>query len=171
MTKQKIFAVDANRLDLMCLSDMLEKEYEVHTTMEGSNCVSKVIEFKPNLILLDHELNDIDGITVCKQLKEEPLTTDIPILFVSEETTLKTRLDGYEAGAEDFIQRPYEDSELLIKIKLILGTKSRLQQLKDDSEQAFNATMTAATETREIAAVVDFFRKSFSIRSLERLAD
>ena len=171
MTKQKILAVDANRLDLMGLSHMLENEYEVHTIIEGSSCVSRAQEIKPNLILLDHELNDIDGVSVCKQLKEDPLTAEIPILFISEQTTLKTRLDGYEAGAEDFIQRPYEDSELLIKIKLILGTKSRLQQLKDDSEQAFNATMTAATETGEIAAVVDFFRKSFSIRSLERLAD
>jgi CheY-like chemotaxis protein len=171
MGKQKILAVDANRLDLMGLSHMLEKEYEVSTMMDGSTCVSKAIEIKPDLILLDHELSDIDGATVCEQLKEEALTAEIPILFVSEKTTLKTRLKGYEAGAEDFIQRPYEDSELLIKIKLILGTKSRLQQLKDDSEQAFNATMTAATETGEIAAVVDFFRKSFSIRSLERLAD
>lgn len=171
MSKLKILAVDASRLDLMVLSHMLEAVYEVHTLMEASQCISKVKEIEPNLILLDHELNDLDGVSVCKQLKNDPLTKEIPILFISEKTTLKVRLNGYEAGAEDYLQRPFEDSELLFKIKIILSAKSQLQRLKEDSEHAFAAIMTAATETGEIAAVVDFFRKSFSIRSLERLAD
>ncbi len=171
MSKQKILVVDSNRLDLMVLSHMLEVTYEVHTLMEGSQCINKVKEIEPNLILLDHELNDLDGVSVCKQLKNDPLTKEIPVLFISEKTTLMVRLKGYEAGAEDYIQRPFEDSELLFKIKIILSTKTQLQRLKEDSEHAFAATMTAATETGEIAAVVDFFRKSFAIRSLERLAD
>lgn len=171
MHKQKILSVDTNRLDLMVLSHTLEKEYEVHNLMEGSQCLQKANEVKPDLILLDHQLNDMNGVSVCKQLKDDPSTTNIPILFISEKTTLKIRLDGYEAGAWDYIERPFEDSELLVKIKLILGNQSQLQQLKDESAQSFAAIMTAATETGEIAAVVDFFRKSFSIRSLDRLAD
>ena len=89
-------------------------------------------------------------------------------MFISEKTTLIIRLNGYEAGAEDYIQRPFEELELLIKIKLILGIQSQLQKLKDESAQSFAAIMTGATEMGGIAAVVDFFHKSFSIRSLER---
>lgn len=171
MDKQTILAVDANRLDLMVLSHMLEKQYEVHTLMEASQCIDKAKQFKPELILLDHELKGLDGISVCKQLKNDPLTADIPVLFISEKTTLEVRINGYEAGAEDYIQRPFEESELLVKIKLTLGNQSQLQQLKDEATESFAAIMTAATETGEIAAVVDFFRKSFSIRSLKSLAD
>lgn len=171
MEKKRILAVDAKRLDLMVLSQLLENNYEIHTLMEGGQCLETAIEIKPDLILLDTDLSGTDGIYICKLLKNEPLTADIPVLLLSEKTTLKNRLKGYDAGAEDFIQKPYEERELLVKIQLILGTISKLQELRQESEQAFATTLTAATETGEIAAVVDFFRKSFSIRSLERLAD
>ena len=64
MGKQKILAVDANRLDLMVLSHMLEKQYEVYPLMEASQCVNKAKEIKPGLILLDHELKNMDGASV-----------------------------------------------------------------------------------------------------------
>lgn len=70
MLKQKILAVDANRLDLMVLSHMLENQHEVYTLMDASQCINTAKKVKPNLILLDHELKGLDGISVCRQLKD-----------------------------------------------------------------------------------------------------
>jgi CheY-like chemotaxis protein len=171
MKTLNILLVNCKEVELDALVQSLSSEYEVSTLTEGSKCYQQAKDIQPDLILLGYEIEDVDSISICIQLKNDPKTQAIPIVFISEKTTLKNRLIAYDAGAEDFIQRPYETPELIVKTKLILSYNQDLRQSKQESIDINTVLSITSTELSEIASIIDFFRRSFSIRSIEKLAD
>lgn len=72
---------------------------------------------KPDAILLDIQLPGIDGLTVCRRLREEKTTSDIPILMVTSLDDVSTRIAGFEAGADDYVTKPFESRELGARLR------------------------------------------------------
>ncbi|VEB41789.1 Stalked cell differentiation-controlling protein [Chromobacterium violaceum] len=110
----------------------------------------------PDLILLDFSMPGMDGLAVCRELKLNPRTRDIPILFLSSVSDSQTKVDGFAAGAVDFIIKPFERSELLARVNTHLDLarlKKRLSKLVEEkteslrlSEQRFRALIEQAPE-------------------------
>lgn len=108
--------------------DLLEQEledlgYETESAYGGVEALDKVAVRHPDLILLDVMMPDLDGITVCRTLKEDPKTQLIPIVIMTALDTPEDRIRGIEAGADDFLTKPVDDRELLARIRTALRTK------------------------------------------------
>lgn len=111
---------------------IIRKLFRKLLTAEGCECVlaedaasglKLCAEQKPDLILLDVHLQDGNGIEVCRAIKEDAMLRHIPVVIVTGEAfSIEERVDGLEAGAEDYVLKPFNPAELMARIKGILKT-------------------------------------------------
>lgn len=112
---QKVLVVDDD-LDILAVMQLLlkMKGFEVEVTTKGEETFSKVESFKPNLILLDVLLSGYDGRIICKQLKSQEGTKNIPVIMFSAHPSAVESIKEY--GANDFIAKPFDVNELISKV-------------------------------------------------------
>ena len=96
------------------------KDFEVLEASCGKEGLQISKKKFPDLIILDLMLPDMDGLTVCKEIKRNYLTQDIPILILTGRTDVVNRVKGLEAGADDYLIKPYDNMELLARVKVLL---------------------------------------------------
>jgi DNA-binding response OmpR family regulator len=117
----KILIVDDDPLLLRLVGYILEKEgYEIVTAMDGQEALKKVETENPDLVLLDVMLPGINGIEVCRQLRSQPATAALPIVMLSARSKVSDRLAGLEAGANEYIAKPFDASEMAACIAALL---------------------------------------------------
>ena len=95
---------------------LLKRGYQIRIATSGAACLEMVEKELPSIILLDIQMNDMDGFTVCKHLKSNPATADIPIIFVTSDTNRASLQKGFALGAQDYIMKPYHASELIARV-------------------------------------------------------
>jgi two-component system, OmpR family, alkaline phosphatase synthesis response regulator PhoP len=120
----KILVVDDEHDMLKMLRIRLEKNgYTVITASNGNECIEKAAEEKPSVILLDVLLSGQSGYEVCRLLKENVKTKDIPIIMVTSLIGESTQRHGIESGAEYLISKPFDPDDLLWEIEDVLKKK------------------------------------------------
>lgn len=100
----------------------------VASELDGERGVERAVAEKPDLILLDIDLPDVDGFEVCRQLKDHPDTKDIPVIFLTGTTSTESKVRGLDLGAVDYVTKPFDQVELRARVRAALRTK-RLQDL------------------------------------------
>ena len=124
MKKSKILVIDDNNLNLRMIELILQNyNYEVLTAINGIDGIKATQEEKPDLILLDIMMPEIDGFEVCEKLKANPDTKDIPVIFLTSKTDSEGIVKGFELGAADYVTRPFNRPELMARIKTHLSLK------------------------------------------------
>jgi diguanylate cyclase (GGDEF)-like protein len=127
---QKVLIVDDSEAIRLLLQARLSAEpIELHCADSGTSGLRLAGELLPDLILLDLELPDIDGLEVCRRLKSNPRTQSIPIVFISSTTDTERKIAGLEMGAADYITKPFDAAELRARIRVSLRTKYLLDLL------------------------------------------
>ena len=117
----QILVVDDEQDILELIRHTLNKEgYEVHVAANGQQAVEKAKKIKPSLILMDVMMPVMDGMEACRQLKEDPETATLPIIFLTARSEEFAELAGFEAGADDYISKPIRSLVLLSRIRAIL---------------------------------------------------
>ena len=99
---------------------LLNQGYNLHFAADGTEALEKIRELRPDLVLLDVMMPGMDGFEVCRQLRAEALTAEIPVLLVTALDDRDTRLEGIASGADDFISKPYDRGELRLRVKTIM---------------------------------------------------
>ncbi|OUS28913.1 hypothetical protein A9Q99_11085 [Gammaproteobacteria bacterium 45_16_T64] len=171
MELSRILIVDDSELNQSFIKGLLEGGYEVIAVDSAEACLSLLSEWQPDIFLLDVNMPGMGGIDLCKELKAMPELESSPVIFVSSLNNADDRLDGYEAGGDDYMGRPFSSWELLKKIELAITHKKSIEAFQKKSEAAAGAAMTAMTAAGEIGHVLHFFRESFSTISFSDLAD
>ncbi len=121
---------------------LLESEgYDVTVCANGSNVVALYRAERPDLVLLDVMLPGLDGVTVCKHLREE---SDVPIIMMSARTDSLDVIAGLEAGADDYVTKPFENSVLLARVK------ARLRRQEPESEMLRVADLTVDLKGHQV---------------------
>ncbi|KPA09583.1 response regulator receiver modulated diguanylate cyclase, partial [Candidatus Magnetomorum sp. HK-1] len=116
--KKKILVVDDVPLNIHIVQDILtEIGYHLTTANSGHEAIKKAQSMDFDLILLDVRMPDIDGFEVCKQLRAIPRTKDVPIIFLTGENETKSIIKGFEAGAVDYLTKPFYGMELLARVR------------------------------------------------------
>jgi two-component system, cell cycle response regulator len=95
----------------------------IHHALDAAEGLAKAREVKPDLILLDVDLPLVTGFEVCQKLKEDPLTSNIPIIFLTGATEIHTKVQGFDLGAVDYVVKPFEPAELRARVRAALRTK------------------------------------------------
>lgn len=131
----RILVVDDDRIIVEILSQSLSLAgYQVATAADGQEGLTLARELKPDLILLDVMMPKLDGYSVCSQLKQDPETQLIPIIILTALTDRDDKLKALEVGADEFIRKPPDRQELLIRIKSLLRTKKLYMQVQSSRE-------------------------------------
>jgi two-component system cell cycle response regulator len=99
---------------------LLNQGYRLAFAAGGQEAVQLISELLPDLILLDVMMPGMDGFAVCRHLRANPMTAEIPVLLVTALDDRDTRLEGISAGADDFISKPYDRAELRLRVKTIM---------------------------------------------------
>ena len=123
-SRQRILIVDDNEVNLAILREVLAEDYELASATSGEECLEKAEEFLPELILLDIMMPGIDGYETCRRLRANPRLCHAKVLMVSARAMVSERLEGYNVGADDYITKPFNDDELLSKVRVYLRLKS-----------------------------------------------
>ncbi|MDJ0572184.1 MAG: response regulator [Pleurocapsa sp. MO_192.B19] len=172
-----ILIVDDNTLNLDLLSKILTKSnFQIVTAVDGIDAIEKVAFYQPELILLDIMMPRLNGFETCRQLKQNPLTRDIPIIFMTALADTENKVKGFNLGASDYVTKPFQKKELLARIKshlqlFNLGSKLKNQnnllqkqvidkyeaelQLLEANEQleTANSTLKAEIENRKLIEI------------------
>ena len=119
---EKILIVDDDVDTLRLVGLMLQRQgYEISAASNGSQGLAKALEERPDLILLDVMMPDMDGYEVTRRLRKNPVTVAIPILMFTAKTQLDDKVTGFEVGADDYLTKPTHPTELQSHVKALLA--------------------------------------------------
>ncbi|HRF30026.1 MAG: hypothetical protein RLZZ300_1833 [Pseudomonadota bacterium] len=166
----RVFVVDDDAIILDVLRATLAAECELHTFASAEACLSALADVKPDLFLLDVSMPVMDGYALCRQLKDDWDTQDIPVVFISASDNNETRMLCYEAGGDDFIQKPFDPAELLSKLGVAGRILAEKKALREQAGYAQRTAMAAMVSMGELGVVLQFLSKSFACNTLDELA-
>jgi signal transduction histidine kinase len=127
----RILCVDDEPLNLRLLEAMLSpRGYEVVTVESGLEALERIRTERIDICLLDVMMPGMDGFEVCRRIKSEEEYATIPVILITAFAALENRIRGIEAGAEDFISKPFDATEVLARITMLLQVKELSDQLK-----------------------------------------
>ena len=169
-SKALILCVDDEPVNLTIMEELLQDNYELITVNSGEGCLQQVEIQKPDLILLDVNMPEIDGLETCARLKADAETAEIPIIFVSALASQTELMAGYEAGGDDYITKPFSEEVLQKKLQIVLASQQRKQELKQISEQAVEALRDNLSDTDELGMVIEFLHQCQTVSTLDELA-
>lgn len=133
---KKIFVVDDNTANIKVLNEFLiNAGFQVFIAKQPKKGLEKIIKLQPDLILLDVLMPDIDGFTICEELKKREETKDIPVIFITALSDTTNKVRGFEVGAVDYITKPFQYDEVLARIKLHLKLRELSQQLEEKNQR------------------------------------
>ncbi len=140
--KSLILTVDDKPQNLQFLGKLLsDNGYEVGMAQSGRQALNFVRKSKPDLILLDIMMPDMDGYEVCEQLKKDFSAKHIPVIFVTAKTDPEDIIKGFDMGGVDYVTKPFNSAELLARIKThielstlrgLLPMCSKCKKIRDD---------------------------------------
>ncbi|MGD9042679.1 MAG: response regulator [Desulfobacterales bacterium] len=132
---EAILLVDDNPTNLQLLFETLDgRGYKLLIAKDGKTALSIARKAGPNLILLDIMMPEIDGYEVCRQLKADPATAEIPVIFLSALTDTKDKVQGLDLGAVDYVTKPFQPDEVIARVNTHL-TVYRLKKALDQKNK------------------------------------
>ncbi|MFQ5493891.1 MAG: two-component system response regulator [Phycisphaerae bacterium] len=123
-TRSKILAVDDCPTNIAIIKAILGTEHRVLCASSGEEALDIAADFHPDVILLDIMMPGLDGYEVCRRLRANAVLRPTKILMVSAKALSSERLEGYAAGADDYITKPFSKDELRAKVRVYLRLKS-----------------------------------------------
>jgi putative two-component system response regulator len=153
-----ILAVD-DATDLLALmAKALGPDYEVDTAADAGTAIEKAFaDPHPDLILLDIEMPEVSGFEVCRALKGEALTADIPVIFLTGKTDAQSQVEGLQMGAVDYVMKPINAAVLRTRVRMHLALKHQRQELERTvAERTAQLEHTRAELIKRLARAMEF---------------
>ena len=143
---QSVLVVDDNPQIRDLLVDLLSEEYQVITAEDGMHALAELEKKIPDLIISDVMMPYIDGQDLCRRVKERRDTANVPFILLTARSKTSMKIEGLDCGAEDYVCKPFEDAELLARVRALLRVRratvqldqrnSELEKINKDLKQA-----------------------------------
>jgi putative two-component system response regulator len=124
MSRKKLLAVDDNPMNLEILTEMLSEDYEVVCATDGAKAVKLAQRHRPAVVLLDIMLPGADGYEICRRLRAMPDVSEARIIMVSAKAMPSELAQGYAAGADGYVTKPFDEQDLLDAIRTTAAEKN-----------------------------------------------
>jgi len=123
LSNNSVLVVDDTDLHIEILTSTLGNEYKIISASDGRTALEIISDNPPDIVLLDVMMPEMDGYEVCRLLKNNPKTRDIPVIFLTGMVSLQDKTKGFELGAVDYITKPFEIREVKARVKTHLTNK------------------------------------------------
>ena len=130
MSESILIVEDEDDIARLIAINLDAEGYETHVTTRGDEAFDRAVELRPDLVILDLMLPGVDGVEVCRQLRNDPRTAAVSIIMLTARTLTDDRVSGLEAGADDYIDKPFDLDELLARVR---SSMRRSRQLRHTS--------------------------------------
>jgi DNA-binding response OmpR family regulator len=160
-----LLVIEDDQIVIHTIERILRKEYRVRVASSGIEGLQAARRELPDLVILDVIMPGMDGFTVCKEMRQDVLLCDIPILFLTAKIRDEDKIAGLSAGADDYLGKPFNIDELLLRVKAILRRTQRVnfQDLEGGQENPA-AVFRAKTDAGQLIVVGEY---SLNTRSYE----
>lgn len=150
--RKRVLIVDDQITNIQLLKHILQPMVDVFMARDGLQAIALCGQVRPDLILLDIIMPGIDGIEVCKRLKADPATRDIPVIFVTGRDSGEDEAEGLDAGAADFITKPFRAPAVVARVRNHLLFKAQTDLLR---QMAFIDGLTGVSNRRRFDETLD----------------
>ena len=152
-----LLAVDDTPANLTLLSQLLGPHYRVQIAVNGVRALELAQRRPPDLVLLDVMMPELDGFEVCRRLKADPRTADVPVVFLTALSGAADETRGFEAGGADFVAKPFTPATLLARVRAQLELKAWRDALRDRNawlQRELDARLTEVDRLRDTTLFV-----------------
>lgn len=126
-----ILIVDDNPQNLQVLGALMEKRnYDTAMALSGPEALEYLKSERPDLILLDVMMPQMDGYQVCRRLKKDDSTKNIPVIFLTAKNDTESVLEGFDSGGVDYVTKPFNPKELMARVKTHIDLKRAREEVK-----------------------------------------
>jgi DNA-binding response OmpR family regulator len=131
LSECRVLLVDDAKANLDILVEGLKADHKLSLAMNGEMALKIAEKHTPDLVLLDIMMPGMDGYEVCRRLREMPETADVPIMFLSSLEEVQNKTLGFEAGANDYLTKPFEMLEVKARVRSLLKAKAYSDAVKE----------------------------------------
>ncbi|MDD5298002.1 MAG: response regulator [Rhodocyclaceae bacterium] len=167
----RILAVEDNPTQAKILDLLLRDHYTTVVVASAEACLLRLQQEAFDLILLDVNLPGMNGYEACRRIKADSGIRHLPVIFISVNCSNEDRLQGFDAGGFDYLNKPIVKEELLRKIAILLEYQEEKLRMQSHADYAVSTAMTAMTSAAEQGLVLQFMKASFACQHQKDLAD
>jgi len=121
MAKTKVLIVeDEEAISTLLDYNLSREDFETRVAVDGEDALLKTQEFHPDIVILDWMLPKVSGIEVCRRLRQNPDTRNLPIIMLTARSEESDRIRGLDTGADDYLTKPFSTAELVARVKAVL---------------------------------------------------
>jgi sigma-B regulation protein RsbU (phosphoserine phosphatase) len=131
LSESRILIVDDAKMNIDVLVQALRDEYKLSVAVDGAAALRSVEKSPPDLVLLDIVMPGLDGYEVCRRLRAQESTRELPIMFLSSLEDVKDKTRGFEAGGNDYLTKPFEVLEVKARVRSLLKAKSYTDAVRE----------------------------------------
>ncbi len=150
MKNPQILIVEDNPVAIKLLRSFLGQDYGIRVAQYGEMALTLLGEYTPDIILLDISLPGMDGLEVCEAIKADEQNREIPVIFITGDNDMNTKLTAFDLGAVDYIEKPFHRAEVLARVKTHTSLGRITQQLKQKNSVLRDAYRQAEQSIQEI---------------------
>ena len=147
-----VLVVDDNPVNVRILVDSLQKEYDLRVAKTGAKALESALAYRPDLILLDIILPDMDGFTVCQALQQDAVTQSIPVIFISSMHDAAQKTRALDIGGVDYVTKPFHEQEVLARVRTHIFLKRMREQLE---QQKTHVSQELTENRRQLNTLMD----------------
>lgn len=137
LRRANILVVDDVPANLEIAASTLESEaYNILLAASGAEALAKTSQLLVDLVLLDVMMPEVDGFEVCRRLKADPRTRDVPVIMLTAKADPESIIKGFKAGAQDYVAKPFNDEELHARVRTHLELRFKSEQIKKEKEKS-----------------------------------
>ncbi len=134
--KHTILIVDDEELNVRFLATFLQRKgYEIAVASTGVEALQQIARIRPDVVLLDAMMPEMDGFEVCRQLRKNPETHLLPVIMVTALHSIEDEVRALEAGSDDFLPKPINNLELMARLRSLLRIKTLHDQLRESKKE------------------------------------
>src|SRR5215207_2232205 len=135
LSEGRVLIVDDAKLNIDILVQALRDEYKLSVALDGAAALRSIEKSPPDLVLLDIVMPGLDGYEVCRQLRAQESTRELPVMFLSSLEDVKDKTKGFEVGGNDYLTKPFEVLEVKARVRSLLKAKSYAEAVKEAAER------------------------------------